>query len=178
LIFLVFAWGVAAYDERPRLALSPLFFALYPTISCISLAALSFWYRSSIGYLLAVVCGHDTGAYFIGHAFGKHKLAPTISPGKTWEGFFGGIATSYVLAFVWNWYMKWPLAQNEYLILTGIVSILGAIGDLFESYLKRRVGIKDSGSVLPGHGGVLDRLDSLLATAPFLLIYLIYTSKH
>lgn len=177
IIFLAAAWIVAAVDERPRLALSPLFFALYPTGSFLALAALSLWYRSYVGFLLAVVCGHDTGAYFIGHIFGRHKLAHKISPGKTWEGFFGGILSSYILAFAWNWYMGWPLSNNEYLILTGMLSILGVVGDLFESYLKRCVGIKDSGAILPGHGGVFDRLDSLLTTAPFLLIYLLYVSQ-
>lgn len=176
LMFLAAAWSIAAYDERPRLALSHGFFALYPTISFLALGALALWYRSYIGYLLAVVCGHDTGAYFIGHIFGRHKLAPSISPGKTWEGFCGGIFSSYMLAFIWNWYMGWPLSNNEYFVLTGILSILGAGGDLFESYLKRRVGIKDSGSILPGHGGIFDRLDSLLTTAPLLLIYLLYAS--
>jgi CDP-diglyceride synthetase len=177
LILIAVAFCIAAYDERPRLGISPFFFLFYPTLSFCALAALSLWYRSYVGYLLAVVCGHDTGAYFVGHLCGRHKLAPHISPGKTLEGFLGGIASSYLCSFVWNWYMHWPLSSRQFFFLTGILSIFGAFGDLGESYLKRRVGIKDSGFILPGHGGIFDRFDSLLSTAPLLLIYLIFASS-
>ncbi len=169
-------WALIAYDEWPRLDLSYWWFCLYPTLSILALIALSIWYRPLLVYLLLVICGHDTGAYFAGHWWGKQKLAPTISPGKTWEGVVGGIFFSYLCAGIWQLIAGSPFSTPEFIILTFVLNILGVIGDLFESYLKRRVGIKDSGAALPGHGGALDRLDSLLFTAPILLIYILTRS--
>ncbi|WP_026927610.1 phosphatidate cytidylyltransferase [Granulicoccus phenolivorans] len=115
-------------------------------------------------YILIVIAG-DTGGYLFGVLFGKHKMAPTISPKKTWEGLAGsfalGIATAIVLA-IWVLGVAWWVG----LILGVVVVIAGVCGDLIESLIKRDVGLKDMGSVLPGHGGVMDRLDSLLAACP------------
>lgn len=120
----------------------------------------------------------DTGAYFIGNKFGRHKLAPDISPKKTIEGAVGSVfATALffiILSFIWELAVLKDAGKVQYLymILTGIVcSIVGMLGDLVFSYIKRSCNIKDFGKIIPGHGGVLDRVDSLIFTAP--LVYLI-----
>ena len=112
---------------------------------------------------------NDTGAYFAGRAFGRHKLAPSISPGKTWEGWFGGMVAS-VLA---GWVLSNVLSLDvSWWALALVVSVLGPAGDLTQSALKRRAGVKDSGQLLPGHGGILDRFDSHIFAAPLAAILL------
>lgn len=122
-------------------------------------------------FAVGVVWAADTGAYFVGVRFGRHKLAPRISPGKSWEGFWGGLASSLLLAVAFlpllglNWSMLPAL-----LGLTLVASLISVAGDLFESLLKRHSGIKDSSDLIPGHGGLLDRLDSLLAALPVFVV--------
>ena len=117
-------------------------------------------------YALFTTFATDTGAYFVGRAFGKHKLAPVISPGKTWEGAAGGliwaVGISIALAAVLD--LSFPLWQQVLLGL--LLGTVAQMGDLLESALKRRAGVKDAGVLIPGHGGVLDRIDSLLVTIP------------
>ena len=126
--------------------------------------------------------GCDTGAYFTGVAIGKHKLIPTLSPKKTIEGAAGGVVTATLLALLYGWFIekKFPLEQvNVFLLcgLTGVfVSILSQIGDLEASAMKRYTNIKDFGKLIPGHGGILDRFDSVLLTAPvvyYIMMFLI-----
>lgn len=117
-------------------------------------------------YVILVIWGTDAGAYFAGKAWGRHQLLPRVSPGKTWEGAVGGILTGIVAgALLWLW-----LGPGHNLLSGGVVgltlSVAGQIGDLMESNLKRYVGAKDSGGLLPGHGGVLDRFDSALFAMP------------
>jgi phosphatidate cytidylyltransferase len=107
----------------------------------------------------------DTAAIFAGKAFGKHKLAPSISPNKTWEGSIANLLAAVGAAAALGYFLKYPM--DKMLLLGVSCGVLGQVGDLFESYLKRQAGVKDSGNLLPGHGGVFDRLDSLLMTAPF-----------
>lgn len=118
-------------------------------------------------FLLLLVWGADIGAYFAGRAFGRRKLAPRVSPGKSWEGVFGGMAVTAVLAVI---FALWEgLGAGRLVALLGItlmVTLASVLGDLFESMLKRYQGLKDSGHLLPGHGGVLDRIDSLTAALP------------
>jgi phosphatidate cytidylyltransferase len=116
----------------------------------------------------------DTAAYFVGRAFGRHKLYPAISPGKTVEGAVGGLVGS-VLAIVIAkaWYLSGTLAIWDCLVLGVLAGALGQIGDLCESMIKRAHGVKDSGFIIPGHGGVLDRVDALLFTGPFVFAYAI-----
>jgi phosphatidate cytidylyltransferase len=123
--------------------------------------------------VLLVIWAGDTGAYFVGRAVGRHKMAPEISPNKTWEGAAGGFAASWAIGAG----MLWPLGLPPvlWLLFGPVVGIAGQIGDLVESGIKRELGIKDFGSIIPGHGGVLDRFDSLLFAAPtahFLLTWL------
>ncbi|HEX6739534.1 MAG TPA: phosphatidate cytidylyltransferase [Vicinamibacteria bacterium] len=124
--------------------------------------------------LLAVIMAADTAAYFVGNVIGRHKLAPSVSPGKTWEGFAGGMAggVAGALAVRAAALTELPLADAALLGLG--VAALGAAGDLVESVLKRWAGVKDSGTLFPGHGGVLDRLDSLLFGAPVLYYYFVF----
>jgi phosphatidate cytidylyltransferase len=110
--------------------------------------------------ILAVWAG-DAGAYFIGLLFGRHKLAPTVSPGKTWEGLAAGIVATIVVTFV-VLYKQGFLSIPESLVLGAVIAIAAPLGDLFESALKRDAEVKDSGRLLGGHGGVLDRIDALL----------------
>lgn len=122
-----------------------------------------------LSFFFLVLMGADTGAYYVGRAIGKHKLAPAISPGKTWEGVAGGLLAALLMATLAHFWFFRELPLKLGLPLAALMTILGILGDLTESALKRSVGAKDAASVLPGHGGLLDRLDSLLFNAP--LIY-------
>ena len=127
--------------------------------------------------VVLIVALADTGAYFFGRKFGKHKLAPNVSPQKTWEGLFGGVATNILLAIVLGILLN--LDSNDWLVLLGVVAITvlaSVLGDLLESMIKRHRGIKDSGNILPGHGGILDRLDSLTAALPVFTLVFIYSN--
>ncbi|WP_337053713.1 phosphatidate cytidylyltransferase [Pseudoxanthomonas sp. USHLN014] len=120
---------------------------------------------------LALVWAADSGAYFAGRAFGKHKLAPRISPNKTIEGLAGGLIGGVVIGLLGGWLAGVSLAQMPALALVCVVTVLFSVaGDLFESLLKRHVGAKDSGHLIPGHGGVLDRIDGVIAALPVFLI--------
>ncbi len=142
-----------------------------------------FKFRSEFGasILLAslfVIWAIDTGAYFAGRKFGKNKLAAYVSPGKTWEGVAGGaLLALFVALIVVYWLSDGPILNSLVLALgLTVIALLSIYGDLFESVLKRQVDLKDSGKILPGHGGVLDRIDSLLVAAPFLYLAWYYLS--
>jgi phosphatidate cytidylyltransferase len=119
--------------------------------------------------MVLVVAAADIGAYFSGRALGRHKLAPTVSPNKTWEGFWGGMVACVLLAAL-LWYQlpaQWEHVQIGSVIAVALATALASVvGDLTVSMVKRETGVKDSGSLLPGHGGLLDRLDSLCGAAP------------
>ena len=123
-------------------------------------------------YSLFIIWATDSGAYFIGRAIGKHKLWPEISPNKTTEGFFGGVASALVVALLFSIFGDMDVSAIILLAATAFLSVFGQIGDLVESALKRHYNVKDSGNILPGHGGMLDRFDSLLFVWP--LIHLIH----
>jgi len=124
-----------------------------------------------LGYFFLVLMGSDTGAYFTGKAIGKHKLIPKISPGKTWEGLFGGfVVAAFFGALATFWFFP-ELPYQFSIPLAVVMSAVGVLGDLTESAMKRGAGAKDAASILPGHGGFLDRLDSLLLNAPILYYF-------
>lgn len=121
--------------------------------------------------LMLVVAVADSGGYFAGRRFGKHKLASAVSPGKTWEGFAGGFLANCLLAVLLSQLLNMSLSLMLVLIVpTSLVSVLG---DLLESMVKRHAGAKDSGSILPGHGGILDRVDGITAAAPVFALALL-----
>ena len=122
-----------------------------------------------LSFFFLVLMGADTGAYYVGRALGKHKLAPSISPGKTWEGVVGGVAAGLIMALISHYWFFRELPLKWTLPLAGAMIVIGILGDLTESAIKRGAGAKDAAKLLPGHGGMLDRLDSLLFNAP--LIY-------
>lgn len=118
-------------------------------------------------FLLILIWSADVGAYFAGHRWGRHKLAPEVSPGKTREGVYGAMASALLCGLFLIWWLESSPAQTLPLLLLCLLTMLfSVVGDLFESLLKRRRGMKDSGALLPGHGGMLDRIDSLTAAAP------------
>ena len=118
-------------------------------------------------FLFLMVWSADVGAYFVGKSIGKHKLLPNVSPGKTLEGFLGGVVFACVMVVVAGYFIDWTMAQYRIVIpVTILITTISVLGDLNESMFKRQAGVKDSGTILPGHGGILDRIDSLTATAP------------
>lgn len=120
---------------------------------------------------LAIVWAADTGAYFTGRRFGRHKLAPRISPNKTVEGMLGGLAAGLLAGLGFAWIAGMTLAQLPAVAAVAVAAVLfSVVGDLFESLLKRHVGAKDSGQLIPGHGGVLDRIDGVIAALPVFAI--------
>ncbi len=122
-----------------------------------------------IGFML-LLWANDTGAYLVGKAMGRNKLMPKVSPGKTWEGLLGGVIAALASAWAIGTHMDDELSGLTWLTGAVVVSITGTIGDLLESALKRAAGVKDSGTIMPGHGGVLDRFDGYLLAAPAMLI--------
>lgn len=123
--------------------------------------------------LVLLVAAADIGAYFTGKAIGKRKLAPSVSPGKSWEGVFGGAVWAFIVAFFFSLVLG-GAGLLSLLIMTVATAFVSVVGDLLESMVKRHRGVKDSGQLLPGHGGVLDRIDGLVAAAPvFALAYML-----
>ncbi len=120
---------------------------------------------------LVITWGNDTMAYFAGRFLGKHKLYPEVSPNKTWEGFFGGFVGAIGFLFLQRAFFFPTLSVIDCFVLGSLGSLLGPAGDLCESMLKRAYGVKDSGKIIPGHGGMLDRIDALIFNAPMVLLY-------
>ncbi len=125
-----------------------------------------------IFFLLTIIFANDTGAFYIGKFFGKHKLYEAVSPGKTWEGAIGGLLSALITALIFLQILDIHQLNLNFLFLVIALSVSGQIGDLVESMLKRNHGVKDSGHILPGHGGILDRIDALLFAIPILYVYL------
>ncbi len=161
---------------------SQAFIMLSGAVSIVLFVAVLVKFRAEFGALIlllsmSLIWAIDTGAYFSGRRFGKNKLAVHVSPGKTWEGVFGGGVLSLAVAIVIV-YIVQPQISLHYIIfafILALISILSVYGDLFDSVLKRQAGKKDSGKTLPGHGGILDRIDSLLIAMPMLYLAWLFT---
>ena len=147
------------------------------TLSTLSMTRLLPQGEWLIFFLLLVTWASDTGAYYIGTLYGRHPLAPRISPKKTVEGLVGGFFGAIIVAYAARWWFLPELSSLDCLMLATLLTITGLWGDLAESAMKRSVGTKDSGGILPGHGGMLDRLDSLLFTAPVFYYYVTMVSR-
>ena len=121
--------------------------------------------------LLLLIWAADVGAYIVGRTLGRHQLAPRVSPGKTWEGVLGGLLLAIVVALVASYLMNLQIGQLWLLLAVSLTTVgASVVGDLFISLMKRQAGLKDAGRIFPGHGGVLDRFDSLIAAAPVFLL--------
>lgn len=132
----------------------------------------SYNYELLFGFFF-ILWSNDTGAYLTGSAIGKRKLFARVSPGKSWEGSAGGAVFSYVVAYIISsWYTS--INTIDWMIIATILIVIGTLGDLVESLFKRSINVKDSGSILPGHGGILDRFDSLIMASPFVFTYLYF----
>jgi phosphatidate cytidylyltransferase len=130
--------------------------------------------RAWVYLALFATFGSDTAAFFIGRAWGRHRLAPHISPAKTWEGAIGGVLGAIIISLLFTLPAPWqlPLSYGQAILLGILVSVFGQLGDLAESLLKRSTGVKESGNLIPGHGGVLDRTDSVVFAG--IVVYLYY----
>ena len=125
-----------------------------------------------LAFLYLVIWASDTGAYYVGTAFGKHRLYEKISPKKSIEGLMGGVLASVLVAILCKLWLVPLLGIIEAAALGAVLALAGTVGDLAESLIKRSAGVKDSGTIIPGHGGILDRMDSILFAAPVLFFYL------
>ncbi len=127
--------------------------------------------RELLAYGILVVFAADSGAYFVGRSIGKRRMAPNVSPGKTWEGFSGGLAAAVIASLLLSNLLSLDFSIVKIVVIGLVIAALGVVGDLTESWIKRLADVKDSGGIIPGHGGILDRLDAL---APiFVFIYFI-----
>lgn len=181
IIFLLFA-AIQTFNtsEVSISELTSTFFAgIYAPLGMLSLMMISSFGNTEQGFMLTImvvlmVWGSDIFAYFGGKAFGKHALAPSISPNKTWEGFFSGYFGSFAFASLLIVVIPFesPLTWIQVIPMALLVGTFGPIGDLLESKMKRKAGVKDSSTILPGHGGFFDRFDALILAAPVALIYL------
>jgi len=127
--------------------------------------------------VLVLVWASDIFAFFTGSFFGNRPLAPSISPGKTWEGFLGGVGGALIAAVILRYMLDMPLEIIHVMILAIVCTLSGAVGDLAESRFKRVAGVKDSGIILPGHGGMLDRFDGIIVAAPLSYMYIIFIAS-
>lgn len=172
LIILSTEWPVLAKHKLSFWLFSP----IYPVLPFIMFISLNQdpACRPLLGLALLLSAAHDTASYVVGKLVGRHRIAPTISAGKTWEGFFGGLIFTMLVFMSVIFYLHAPVPGYVFLALSVTISLTAFFGDLFESWLKRKAGVKDSGSLLPGHGGLLDRLDSVL----FVIVFVYLCKKY
>ncbi len=178
----VLAWFAAIYHmfnkgpqaENQSLSVVKLFIGIValipPVLALMLVRGEGAWW---LFYCLSIIWVADIGAYFSGKRFGKNKLAPKLSPGKTKEGMYGAVFATAVYSFMAGFFFELQLIEHlMLLIITSLATFISVAGDLFVSLLKREKGLKDTGRILPGHGGILDRIDSVLSAAPFLALFL------
>ncbi|HFC00552.1 MAG TPA: phosphatidate cytidylyltransferase, partial [Phaeodactylibacter sp.] len=178
LLFLIFIFELFTNSKKPFSNIGNIFLGFFyigASFALIQFIAINngVFYPKIILGLLLLTWANDTGAYVIGSQVGKTPLFPRISPNKTWEGSLGGVVVTFVIAWLLGVYVK-KLSTTDWLVLAGLVSVFGSIGDLIESMLKRSLGVKDSGNIMPGHGGFLDRFDAFMFLLPFAAVYLLW----
>ena len=178
-LFLLFVWNESRAGISSFWHIMALFYPLVTFAAPLVIISHPHGGAVAMVWIFAVVWGTDIGAFFVGRLMGGPKLAPSISPGKTWSGFVGGLLFGTAISVVWielagqQWGWTWVSGSSLVLICL-MASVIGQIGDLFESFLKRRLGVKNSGRLIPGHGGIIDRLDSFIFVALYLLLLLIF----
>jgi phosphatidate cytidylyltransferase len=177
-IFITFASILFAKKEEIISHLGKIFLSVIYIVVPFTLMVQIPFLNSSFNYVNTTILGvfiliwvNDTFAYLVGKNLGKHKLLERISPNKTIEGFIGGMLATFIASFILTNQFT-SLTQTQWIVIAGIVSIFGVLGDLIESMFKRQAGVKDSSNFIPGHGGFLDRFDSVIFAAPFIFIYL------
>jgi CDP-diglyceride synthetase len=163
--------------KMPHGKVQPLlvFGVIYCSLPCLMLVALRMQPYDGLAlvlWLLLAVWSTDTGAYFAGKKIGGPKIAPAISPNKTWAGIAGGMLLSTLVSIPFYFFHDFKVFEYNVLLLAPIITIVAQMGDFIESYIKRYFGVKDSGNLIPGHGGVLDRVDGLITST--IMIYLLY----
>ncbi len=175
--FFVFIRELYTKSEKPFTNISytllPIFYITLPLFLFYLMAfshSSEYNYQNILGFFF-LLWSSDTGAYFAGKKLGKHKLFERISPKKTWEGFFGGIVLAAIVAIILSKYFT-TYSMMQWIIISLIIVVTGTLGDLVESMFKRSLHVKDSGTMLPGHGGFLDRFDGLFISVPFVFFYL------
>lgn len=149
----------------------------YITLPCIAALALRDLSFAAILFPIALIIATDIGAYIAGRTIGGPKLIPAISPNKTWAGLGGGITAAIIVSLLLQHYVPYPNSILSATLAAIIVAIFAQAGDFFESWLKRKQGVKDSGTLLPGHGGLLDRLDGYIFVLPIYLLYLVLAAE-
>ena len=157
-----YEWTQIVRGWGPAWNIGGFFYALIPALALLWVRDRSDDQLALVLWIFIVTWATDIGAYFVGRVFGRAKLAPSISPNKTVAGLFGGVAAATILAGGWAWFADLKPALY---VLAPLFAVAAQGGDLFESWMKRRAGVKDSGHWLPGHGGILDRLDGLVPVA-------------
>ncbi|PKP14255.1 MAG: phosphatidate cytidylyltransferase [Bacteroidetes bacterium HGW-Bacteroidetes-3] len=177
-IFITFASILFAKKEEVVSHLGKIFLSVIYIVVPFTLIVQIPFLNASFNYINTTILGvfiliwtNDTFAFLVGKNIGKHKLLERISPNKTIEGFIGGMIFTFIVSFILA-YQFTSLTLKQWIIIAGIVSIFGVLGDLIESMFKRQAGVKDSSNFIPGHGGFLDRFDSVIFAAPFIFIYL------
>jgi CDP-diglyceride synthetase len=187
-VFFFFVLGIAAitlFTKRPMVEALPaagisssgLVLVAFPLSYAVRLHGAGTQGPALLLFAMVIIWVGDTAAYFVGRSFGKYKLAPHLSPNKTWEGTVASLVGSLIVAFLFARFMTVPL--QHLLGMAAVGNVAGQVGDLLESAYKRSAGVKDSGSLLPGHGGVLDRIDALILAIPVVWYYwiLIYAPQ-
>ncbi len=177
-MLMILEWMELTKNEGPRLRLAGFGYVLLPCLSLIMLRSIVFPDFAELQaetsplpvlHLICIIVATDVGAFAAGKTLGRHRLAPAISPGKTWEGLAGGVLAAGLVSLSFAPFLLFPHSSMGALLLGMVLAVIAQAGDLFESWLKRRAGVKDSGTLLPGHGGILDRVDGIAFTAPVYL---------
>jgi phosphatidate cytidylyltransferase len=180
-LFLIFIFELFSKKENPfgniAFTLLGIFYVALPFSLLSHIVNLNGTYNFQILFgCWFIIWSNDTGAYLAGSAFGKNKLLPRVSPGKSWEGSIGGAIIAYIITWIISgWYVS--INRTDWYFIASILIVIGTCGDLVESLFKRSVNVKDSGTLLPGHGGILDRFDSLILAIPFVFTYLFFAKS-
>ncbi len=181
-ILMINEWQVLVAEQKPVFRITGYIYVILPSACVLWLRSLEPASDPLLGFklvfgLAAIISATDIGAYFSGKRFGTFALAPAISPKKTWEGLAGGVLAATLTGMCFAPYINLPKAFVLVLLVSPVIALIAQGGDLFKSWVKRRAGVKDSGSLIPGHGGVIDRLDGYMFATPILAVIVYFALK-